>query len=115
MELAPECYYNAKRLNVKDLGITVCNMTSEVRNYMRMAPEDPAVLVASVKPGSKASVAGIKPYEMIVKVGDTAVHNIDEFKAATTGKTELRLEVKRLAVSRIVNVKLDAPLTYEEK
>lgn len=114
VDAAPECYYNAKRLNVKELGITVCNVTNEVRSYMRLKAEDPAVLIASVKAGTKASIAGIKPYEMIVKVGDTPVHNIAELKAATVGKSELRLEIKRLAVSRIVNVKLDAPLTYEE-
>ncbi|MDD4818385.1 MAG: hypothetical protein PHI85_10510 [Victivallaceae bacterium] len=109
VEPAPECFYNAKRFNAQDLGVTVCGITPEVRRYMMMEPDDPGVLIAGVKAGSKASVAGLKPYEMICGVDGVPVSGIDGFKKAVEGKSELKLEVKRLATSRIVSVKLDAP------
>ncbi len=108
VEPAPECFYNARRFNAGGLGLTVCGITPEVRRYMLMNPDDPGVLVAGIKAGSKASVAGIKPYEMICGVDGAPVSDIDEFQKAVEGKTELKLEVKRLSTSRIVSVKLDS-------
>jgi len=110
---APENFYSTTRLAVPELGVTVCNITPEVRKYFRMDNQAEGVLIAREKAGSKASIAGLKPYEIIAKVGDVPVHNIDEFKQAVTGATELKLEIKRLAVSRIVNIKLNDPVSFD--
>ncbi len=100
----PESFDNAKRFQAAALGISVCNMTYEVRNYFKLAADAPGVIVATVRAGGKAAVAGVKPYEIIVSVNGADVKNIDEFQAAVKDQKELKLSVRRMAVTRVVTI-----------
>ncbi len=100
----PENFDNAKRFQAAALGIGVCNMTYEVRNYFKLAADAPGVIVATVRAGGKAAVAGVKPYEIIVSVNGADVKNIDEFQAAVKDQKELKLSVRRMAVTRVVTI-----------
>ncbi len=106
---APPTFDNAPRYADRDMGLTLADTTFEVRNYFRMKPEDAGIVVAKVRAGGKASVAGIKPYEIVVSVNDTPVHNIEEFQKLIAGQSELRLGIRRLAATRIVTIKLTQP------
>lgn len=113
VEAAPLSFYNTKRIFSDTLGLTMCNLTTEVRNYMKMNDNEPGVVVAGVKSGSKASVAGIKPYEIITKVDDQPVNSIEQMQEFCQGKTKIKFEIKRLNLSRIVSVKTDNPVDFK--
>jgi len=103
----PLHYESAPRYKSEALGLTVRDLTYEVRRYLQREPGDPGVVVSKIEPGSKASVAGIKPYELITHVNDKPVVNVKEFESAlarTDG--ELRLSVKRMAQGRVVKIQM---------
>ena len=87
--------------------VTVRDMTYEVRRYFQRAADDPGVIVSKVEQGSKASVTGMKPYEIITHVNDepiTSAANFEKILASAEG--EIRLNVKRMTQGRIVKTRL---------
>jgi hypothetical protein len=105
----PPHYASAPRFKSAPLGITVRDMTYEVRRYLQKKPEDPGVIVAKIEQGSKASVAGLKPYELITHVNDQPVNTVKDFEKLTAGQTDIRLSVKRMTAGRIVKIAVNAP------
>ncbi len=103
---APVNFSNAPRYTDRQIGLTVVAPTFEVRNYFRMTPEDPGMLIARIRPGSPASVAGLKPYEIIVSVDDQPVKTLEEFKKLIQDKRSFNLAVRRFAVTRVVKFQL---------
>ncbi len=112
---SPPHYDTAPKHKSEQMGMTVRNLTYELRRYFQKKPDDPGVIISKIKPGSKASVSGLKPYEIIthVKIGQVAepVKNVDDFKRLIKGRTELQLSVKRMARGRIVKIKLPESTT----
>lgn len=109
---SPAHYNSAPKYKHDELGATVRDVTYEVRNYFQLEDDAPGVIVSRLEPGSKGSVAGIKPYELVTHVNGKAVKNVGEFEAALE-PGELRLTVQRMTRTRQVMVKLDgaaAPL-----
>ena len=107
VEQSPAYYETAQRYK-SDLGITVRDLTYELRRYFQKTQDDPGVIVSKVEPGSKASVAGIKPYEMIVSVNDTPVRNVKDFERLANASGELRLSVSRMTKGRVVKITASA-------
>ncbi len=103
---APVNFSNAPRYTDKNIGLTVVAPTFEVRNYFRMKEKDPGMLIARIRPGSPASVAGLKPYEIIVSVDDQPVKTLEEFKKLIQDKRSFNLAVRRFAVTRVVKFQL---------
>lgn len=99
---APPTYADAPRYNAGKFGLTVAEMTPEVRDYFHFDASAPGVVISRVMPGGPASVAGVKPYELITAVDNEPVMNIEGFKAAIRDKRELNLTVRRLNTSRAV-------------
>lgn len=121
IEAAPESYDTVKKVNIPDLGITVCDLTYDVRKYFMLKPEDAMIVVSGVKGGTRGAVAGIKPYEMIVSVDGENVANVEDFKKKIEGKKQYQIGVRRLAQTRIVKIepsakveKSDAPVEKPE-
>ncbi len=114
VEQSPPYFGSAKRYKNEGLELTVRDLTYEVRRYFQRKDDDPGVIISKVEPGSKADIAGLRPYEFITLVNEQPVHNVDEFKAAVLGPEELRFEVRRMQRGRIVKIRLDEPLTAEE-
>jgi len=106
VEESPPHFDTAARHKSAELGLTVRDLTFEVRRYFQMKPEDPGVIVSTVEPGSKAAVAGIRPFEIVVAVNGRAAAGVKEFAAACEKQEELRLAVKRLARERQVKIRL---------
>jgi hypothetical protein len=102
----PAHFGAAARFKSEEVGLTVRDVTYEVRRFFQMAPDDPGVIVSKVEQGEAAAVAGIKPYEMIVSVNDEPVNSVKEFEEALAAGGEMRFAVKRLHVGRIVKVRL---------
>ncbi len=117
VELSPDTYTSAPQYVAESLGASVRDLTFEVRHYFRRAPEDPGVIVARVEPGQHAAVAGIRPYELILKVNDVPVHNIAEFEEQLKDKQDLQLTIRRMNRERIVRINLaeKVPPPQEDK
>ena len=103
--VAPVHYESATRFKAESIGITVKNITYEVRRYLQRKLEEPGVIVSKVETGGRASIAGVKPYEVITHVNDQPVATVKEFEQAIAGGGELRLSIKRMAKGRIVTIK----------
>lgn len=105
--LGPEHFGSTKRVTDERLGVTVRNMTYEVRRYFRLEADAPGVIISKIEEGSKASVAGLKPYEYVTHVNDQPVHTVEEFERAVgEAQDELRLSVRRMTTGRIVKIRL---------
>lgn len=106
IEVSPPTYASAPQANAESLGLYVRDLTFEVRNYFRRKPDDPGIIISRVEPGQHAAIAGIKPYEIITKVGDKPIANINEFMVALANKTDLQITVRRMNRERIVRIDL---------
>jgi hypothetical protein len=106
---SPLHYDSAPVYHSELLGLTVRDLTYEVRRYYQRAPGDPGVIVSRVEPGSRASVAGIRPYEIITHVNDKPVMTTADFESMTKDQKELNLSVKRMLRGRVVPIPLGAP------
>ena len=103
---SPPTYESAQRYKSAALGITVRDLTYEVRRYFQKKDDEPGTIISKIEQGSKASVAGIKPYEIITHVNDKPVMNVKDFEKAIAGQDELRLSVKRMTRGREVKIKM---------
>jgi C-terminal processing protease CtpA/Prc len=101
---ASEHFDSAASYKKTDIGMTVRDMTFEVRRYFQKATDDPGVIVSKIEPGSKASVAGLKPYEIITHVNDAPVSDVAAFENLIAGQDELALTVKRMTKGRMVKI-----------
>jgi len=98
----PVNFETTPKFNDAKLGMTVCDLTYEVRNYFQLKPEEKGVLVSAVKAGGRAAVAGIHPYEILTSINGIPVSDLESFKKAIAGGDEFRIGVRRFAVTRIV-------------
>ena len=73
---------------------------------MQKKADDPGVIIGGIEMGSRASKAGLKPYEIITHVNDQPVMNVKDFEKLTKDQKEVRLSVKRMTQGRIVKIKL---------
>jgi hypothetical protein len=105
----PAHWDSAPKYKDARLGFTVKDMTYEVRRYMQKKADDPGVIIGKIEMGSKASKAGVKPYEVITHVNDQPVLNVKDFEKLMKDQKEVRLSVKRMTNGRIVKIKLDEP------
>ncbi len=109
LEKAPDDFDNADEYEDTVLGLTVREMTYEVRSVLRLPRESPGVAVSEVERGGKAAVAQIRPYEVITLVNEEPVKSPKEFErrirsAIVGGRVELL--VFNLGRSRIVEIDL---------
>ncbi len=102
---SPAHYEAAKRFQSEDLGITVRDITYEVRRYFRLKPGDPGVIVSRVEKGGKAAIAGVKPYEIVTSINDQPVLTVVDAEKGLKQGGELRIGIKRMTQGRIVKVK----------
>lgn len=110
---SPPHFDSAEKFKSEPTGLTVKDLTYELRRYFRRPKGEPGVIVATVEPGSKASIAGMKPYEIITHVNDKPVMTVEDFKTLTADGGELRLSVKRWTRGRVVKLDVDASAPAE--
>lgn len=101
----PHHFNSAPRYKSKSLGITVRDMTYEVRRYFQRPVSEPGVIVSEIETGSKASVSGIKPYEIITHVNDLPISNVKDFeKISDQEKGDLRLSIKQMSKGKLIRI-----------
>jgi len=102
---SPAHYESAPRFKSEPLGLTVRNLTYEVLRYMQRRSDEPGVVISKIEAGSRVSVAGIKPYEVITHVNDQPVSNVADFEKLVKQPGDLNFSVKRMATGRLVKIK----------
>ncbi|MGE5611501.1 MAG: PDZ domain-containing protein [Bacillota bacterium] len=104
----PTHYDSAPRYKAAALGVTVRDLTYEVRRHFQLKATDPGVIISKVEQGGKASTSGIKPFEIITHINNQPVMNVQEFQKFSENQTELRLSVKRMLKGRQIKISLPA-------
>jgi hypothetical protein len=104
VEPGPAYYATAAQTEDPAVGLTVRELTFETRRYFQIPEGEPGVIVSRVVAGSRGSVAGVKPYEIVVAVNDQPVRTAAEFAAGVKAGGALTLAVRRMHQSRVVNI-----------
>lgn len=105
VEPGPSHYEAAPRYKSESLGITVRELTYDVRRYLQRPAGEPGVVVSRIEPGGRASVGGVKPFELVTHVNEQPVMSVADFEKLTAGNIELKLTIKRMSKGRIVTIK----------
>lgn len=106
VEQSPTHYGTAESYKLKPLGCTVKNITFELRRYFQMKPGQKGVIISKIKQGSKASIAGLKPFEIITDINNKPVYNVKDFERMVSAGGELNFSVKRWIKGRMVKVEV---------
>jgi S1-C subfamily serine protease len=108
---APPDQDSAEQFKDESLGITVKELTYEVRSALQLKPDDPGVVVSKVESGTAAGRARIEPFEILQAADGEAIKSPAEFeaivkKAQEDKKEQLRLTVVKQGRSRFADLKL---------
>jgi serine protease Do len=107
VEEGPKHYQAAARKKLDTIGVTVRNLTYEVRRYFQIAEDEPGIILSSIEPGEKGAVAGLRPYELIIEVNDQPMRTIEDFIAIVEQGGELEMFIKRMLEGRRIRIKVD--------
>jgi serine protease Do len=105
---SPTHYQTAAKYKSESLGMTIRELTFEVRRNLQKKVDDPGVIISRIEPGSSTAVAGIKPFEVITHINKQRVKDVESFKklVAASGPN-LQFSVNRLIRTRQVLIKLN--------
>ena len=107
LEPAPVHYKNAPKARNRTLGLSVRDMTFEVRSFFKFDEKAPGIVIAKVKPGSPADVAGLDEHELVTEVNGEKVTSAKDFAAKVKGKKDLVFAVRHLAQTRMVKIHVE--------
>jgi hypothetical protein len=114
IETAPPDLISAEKRKDDWTGLTVKDITYEVRRILMLGPDYRAVIVYEVEPGSSAAVGQISPMEFIEEIDGQTVTDIGRFEAiigqlVQRGSKSVTFKVKNLDESRFVKAELRQP------
>jgi hypothetical protein len=101
-EEGPEYYGTAPESIFANCGLNVKALTFETRSFYKIPDDKSALIVSRVVAGSRASVAGLRPYDLIIEVNDQPVTTPAAFSEAAKIGGKLRLLTRRMSQTRIV-------------
>ncbi|BBM84732.1 PDZ domain-containing protein [Candidatus Uabimicrobium amorphum] len=106
---APLDFETAEKIKVQSLGITVKDLTYEVKQALHIPSTTTGVVVFQVTQGKPAMIAGIRTYEIITLVDDVRVKDAQHFydlidQAYKTNNEYTTVLVNRLDKSRIAKL-----------
>ncbi|MCZ6698727.1 MAG: PDZ domain-containing protein [Planctomycetota bacterium] len=102
---SPPHFESAPRYKSEALGLTVRDLTYEVRRHFQAGPDDPGVIVSKIEPGSKAAVASIEEQEIISHVNNVPIENVGEFEKLIDQVGDLKLMIRQMTQRRLVRIK----------
>ncbi|MFA4985459.1 MAG: PDZ domain-containing protein [Candidatus Brocadiia bacterium] len=110
LEAAPPDFVAAPNYKCYELGFRAKDLTFEVRNFFRLAPEFSGVILYAVESGSKAEVAQLGYLDIIVSINKQAVKNVKDCEAVVLNALEeqgetITFEILRLGETRFFEVK----------
>lgn len=91
------------------IGIEVDNLTADLAKQLGISKNEEGVVITKVKPGSPASMAGLRPGFLIQAINHKKVANISDFNAALNEGTKNRVLVlvRQGAMTRFYSIKID--------
>jgi len=112
LEKAPPDFDTAEKSIDEDLGLTVKDVTYEVKEGMRLKADDAGVIVSKTDSGKAAQIAGLGIFEILVSVDGVKIKNANHFKelisqSRKAKKKDITIKVNRLDKSRIVKLNLE--------
>ncbi len=115
--LAPPDLASAKKWQNRKLGLTVKDMTYEVRYALGLTKKDPGVVVVKIENGSAAQIARILPMEIITNLDGQPLNSASQMcdliaQARQAGKDKVRLTIQSMGKTRFVDLNISA---YEPK
>jgi hypothetical protein len=113
IEQAPPDLLAASKYKNEKLGLTVKDLTYEVRAALRLTENDSAVVVTEIEPGTPAAMARINLYELIRAVDGQAVDSVQTFERLVTEaqqaqKESVRITVEWMGKTRLADLKFNA-------
>jgi len=109
LEEAPKDRYHAEKFSDDEFGITVREITFDSAED----PEDPesfaGIIVDTVEAGGWAGLAGVRPGDRVLNIGEDQVTGIDDFKrllelARKAEKKEVLLFVRRAVTTHYIRI-----------
>jgi len=86
-------------------GLTLRNITPQIRNQIGIPDDIQGVIVSEVKPGSKADKAGFMPGDIIIQIEDTMIKSVKDVERAMKKYSDSkRVYINRRGMIRILVV-----------
>lgn len=110
---APPDFDSARRWKNRKIGLTVKDLTYEIRTALSLSANAPGVVVARIEPGSPANVARIWSNEIITAADDKPVTSAKALcdaiaSAKKAKKDKVRLTILRLGRTRFADLTVKA-------
>jgi serine protease Do len=94
---------------MQKLGLEVSDLTIDLRKQLGYSKGEEGIIVSKVKPGSPASLAGIRPGFLILAINHKKVSTpkeLDEAAKSENGKNRILLLVKHGSLTRFYSIKI---------
>ena len=119
LELAPPDFETAEKYKDEITGLTVRNLTYEVRHFYKLKDDEKGVVIEKVEPGSPAEVERLIARLLVRKINDIEVSDVEHFeeliKEAQKQKREtLTVFIEFMGFTKFVELKPDWPVQVEE-
>jgi hypothetical protein len=113
IEQAPPDQSSAGKWKNRKIGLTVKDLTYEVRLALNLKDDAPGVVVSRIESGSPVSIARIYPNELITAVDERPVTSARQLRdaiaaAKEAGREKVRLTVMRLGATRFADLTVKA-------
>lgn len=113
IEQAPRDMLSAAKYKNEKLGLTVKDLTYEVRAALRLREDEAGVIVSQIEQGTPAAMARINAYELIRAVDGVQVENVEVFErliaeAQQANKASVRLTVEWMGKTRLADLNFEA-------
>lgn len=113
IELARADLASARKWQNRKIGLTVKDVTYEVRYALGLKKTDPGVVVVKIESGSAGQIARISPMEIITRVDGQPLTSAKQMrdmiaKAKNAGKEKVRLTIQRLGKTRFADLNISA-------
>jgi hypothetical protein len=107
LERAPADSETAERYKDDALGLTVKELTYEVRHYQKLEGGQAGVLVARVESGSRADIAKLAPLSVITRVNDVPVKDLAHFTGLLSAARSLTLTTTLFGQTKLIELARD--------
>ncbi|NQU41887.1 hypothetical protein HQ520_01285, partial [bacterium] len=116
IEQSPPDFDSAQKHKDDSLGLTVKNITYEVRYILQLDASEEGIVVADIEDGSPAAVARVARYQLIRRIDDEPVPDVSAYReiiekarqrVESEGSVTLRLTLQQLGQTHFADVTLE--------
>lgn len=109
IQQAPPDFQSAPRWQNRKLGLTVKDVTYEIRHALNLTGPAPGVVVAKTERGSPVEIARVFPNEIIIRLDDKPLKSSRQMRdlvaaARKAGRKKVRLTILRLGKTRFADL-----------